>query len=111
MKNTPKTNFQSTVYAVVSSIPKGCVATYGQVAALAGRPGAARAVGTCMSSNKDTKTVPCHRVVASNGTLAGYAYGEGLSTKKKLLQKEGVSFKLNGTTVDLAVSQWKPKGR
>ncbi|KND50494.1 MAG: methylated-DNA--[protein]-cysteine S-methyltransferase [Parcubacteria bacterium C7867-007] len=109
MKNVPKSNFQSTVYSVVASIPRGSVATYGQIAELAGRPGAARAVGTCMRNNKDTHTVPCHRVVASNGTLAGYAYGDGLSTKKKLLQKEGVSFKTNGTTVDLKANQWQPK--
>lgn len=107
MKNDPKTNFQKTVYAVVSGIPKGKVVTYGQVAELAGRPGAARAVGTCMRNNKDTKSVPCHRVVGSNGALAGYAYGDGLATKKKMLKKEGVAFK--GEKVDLKASQWQPK--
>lgn len=109
MKNGTQTNFQKTVHAVVASIPKGTVATYGQVAELAGRPGAARAVGTIMSSNTDTKATPCHRVVASNGALAGYAYGDGLTTKKKLLLKEGVQFKSNGKTVDLKASQWLPK--
>jgi O-6-methylguanine DNA methyltransferase len=108
-KNSPKTNFQQTVHAVVAGIPKGSVATYGQVAELAGRPGAARAVGTVMSHNQDTKATPCHRVVGSTGALAGYAYGDGLSTKKKMLLKEGVQFKANGNTVDLKACQWQPK--
>ncbi|MES2225890.1 MAG: MGMT family protein [Patescibacteria group bacterium] len=102
-----KSNFKQTVYAVVASIPKGKVATYGQVAALAGRPGAARAVGTCMSTNKDTEAVPCHRVVGSTGALAGYAYGDGTKTKGLMLRKEGVIFR--GEKVDLKESQWIPK--
>lgn len=106
IKNTGK-NFTNTVYAIVASIPKGKVATYGQVALLAGRPGAARAVGTAMRNNKDTGTVPCHRVVGSTGALTGYAYGNGISTKKKKLEQEGVKFK--GEKVDLKISGWVPK--
>jgi methylated-DNA-protein-cysteine methyltransferase-like protein len=102
-----QTDFTKRVYAVVAAIPKGKVATYGQVAKLAGNPGAARAVGMCMSHNKDTKTVPCHRVVGSTGRLTGYAYGNGISTKQKMLEKEGVVFK--GANIDLARSGWKPK--
>jgi len=100
-------SFTSSVREVVAAIPKGKVTTYGQVAALAGKPGAARAVGMIMSQNKDTKAVPCHRVVGSNGALTGYAYGDGTSTKKQMLEKEGVKFK--GTKVDLNASQWMPK--
>ncbi|MDB5265717.1 MAG: hypothetical protein JWM39_430 [Parcubacteria group bacterium] len=107
MKNSTQTNFQKTVHAVVASIPKGSVATYGQVAELAGRPGAARAVGSVMSHNQDTKATPCHRVVGSTGALSGYAYGDGITTKKKLLVKEGVQFR--GEKVDLKTSQWHPK--
>ncbi len=99
-------SFSDSVRLVVAAIPKGKVATYGQVAELAGRPRASRAVGMVMRNNKDTKTVPCHRVVGSTGTLTGYAYGNGISTKKALLQKEGVAFK--GERVHLALSQWKP---
>ena len=101
------TDFSKRVYAIVSGIPKGRVATYGQVAKLAGSAGAARAVGMCMRNNKDTKKVPCHRVVGATGKLTGYAYGNGISTKKKILEKEGVVFK--GANVDLAKSGWKPK--
>lgn len=102
-----KTDFSKRVYKVVSAIPKGRVATYGQVAKLAGSPGAARAVGMCMRHNKDTKKIPCHRVVGSTGKLTGYAYGSGIATKKKMLEKEGVAFR--GAGVDLAKSGWKPK--
>lgn len=100
-------DFSTRVYRIVAGIPKGKVATYGQVAKLAGSPGAARAVGMCMRHNTDTKKIPCHRVVGATGKLTGYAYGDGIATKKKLLQKEGVDFK--GNSVDLIKSGWKPK--
>lgn len=101
------TSFTTTVRAVVASIPKGKVATYGQVAKLAGHPGAARAVGMVMRTNKDTKAVPCHRVVGSTGALTGYAYGDGIKSKKLILEREGVDFK--GDKVNLAASGWSPK--
>ena len=100
-------DFRNRVATVVASIPKGKVATYGQVARLAGTPGAARAVGSCMRTNKDTKAVPCHRVVGHSGSLTGYAYGSGIDTKKQMLKKEGVVFK--GNSVDLTVSGWQTK--
>lgn len=98
-------DFSADVYKIVARIPAGNVATYGQVARLAKSPGAARAVGMCMQKNKDTHKVPCHRVVASDGSLTGYAFGNGIPTKKKLLQAEGVVFK--GEKIDLKVSGWK----
>lgn len=101
-----KGTFKGRVYGVVAKIPKGKVATYGQVARLAGRPGAARAVGACMRTNKDTEKVPCHRVVGATGKLIGYAYGNGVITKKGLLAKEGVRFVKDA--VDLKISGWKP---
>lgn len=101
-----KDSFTNTVRAVVAAVPKGKVATYGQVAALAGKPRAARAVGMIMSKNKDTKTVPCHRVVGSTGALTGYAYGNGTQSKKLMLEREGVKF--FGEKVDLLTSQWQP---
>lgn len=103
MKNV--SNFKDRVYALAAQIPKGKVTTYGKLAALAGRPGAARAVGNAMRTNKDTKAVPCHRVVSSTGALTGYAYGNGLSTKRTMLAKEGVKFK--GEKVDLVASGWE----
>jgi O6-methylguanine-DNA--protein-cysteine methyltransferase len=60
-----------------------------------------------MRTNKDTKAVPCHRVVGHSGSLTGYAYGSGIDTKKQMLKKEGVVFK--GNSVDLTVSGWQTK--
>lgn len=97
--------FTEKVYALARTIPKGKVATYGQLATLAGNPGAARAVGSAMRTNPDIPKTPCHRVVASDGSLTGYSAGQGISTKRKMLINEGVSFK--GTKVDLKASQWK----
>lgn len=96
--------FTTAIYELARSIPKGKVATYGQLAGLAGKPGAARAVGTIMRTNPDIPKTPCHRVVASDGSLTGYSAGTGIPTKRKMLEAEGVSFK--GTKVDLAQSRW-----
>lgn len=103
MKNS---TFRQKVYALARRIPLGKVATYGQIAKLAGSPGASRAVGMCMKENPDTKVVPCHRVVASNGKLTGYSMG-GVTVKKEKLLKEGVRF--IGDRVDLAFSEWAGK--
>lgn len=97
--------FTDRVYAIARTIPKGSVVTYKQLATLAGSPNASRAAGLCMKHNPDASTIPCHRVVASDGKLVGYAFGEGVKTKKALLLKEGVAFR--GEKVDLAVSQWQ----
>ena len=80
-------DFRSRVLAVVRRIPVGRVTTYGDVAALAGVPGAARAVGTVMRDCKDPR-VPCHRVIAAGGGLGGY--GRFLSVKRELLRAEGL---------------------
>lgn len=101
------TTFADKVRATVAKIPKGKVSTYGDIAKIAGNPGAARAVGGVMRTNKDTEAVPCHRVVGSTGSLTGYAYGMGLPTKRKMLIDEGISFK--GIKVDLSKSRWEPK--
>ncbi len=99
-------SFRQKVYKVAKRIPVGKVATYGQLAVLAGSPRAARAVGMCMKQNPDLKIIPCHRVVASDGRLTGYSAGEGVKTKKEKLLQEGVSFREE--KVDLVVSQWQP---
>ncbi|KKS69893.1 MAG: cysteine methyltransferase [Candidatus Daviesbacteria bacterium GW2011_GWA2_42_7] len=99
------TTFKEKVYKLTRQIPKGKVATYGQLARLAGSPRAARAVGVFMKINPDAPNTPCHRVVSANGNLTGYSAGNGLSTKKKMLIAEGVNFR--GHRVDLEVSKWK----
>jgi len=103
---TMKLTFKEQIYLLAKQIPKGKVATYGQLAKLAGSPQAARAVGMCMRTNPNAPIVPCHRVVSSTGKLTGYSAGEGIPTKKKMLTEEGVFFV--GDNVDLARSQWQP---
>jgi O-6-methylguanine DNA methyltransferase len=97
--------FLQKVYEIAAKIPAGKVLTYGQLARLAGSPRAARAVGMCMSKNRDTKAVPCHRVVAADGKLTGYSMGDGIETKREMLMREGVVF--TGEKVNLELSQWK----
>ena len=80
-------SFKNRVLSVVRRIPPGRVATYGDVAALAGRPRAARAVGNIMRDCR-RPDVPCHRVIAAGGRLGGYGGSEGL--KRSLLHAEGV---------------------
>lgn len=87
---TPKIRpgeFKSRVRRTVAQIPKGQTLTYAQVAALAGRPKACRAVGNILNKNRDPN-VPCHRVIRSDGTPGGYAFG-GEEAKKKILIAEG----------------------
>lgn len=97
-------SFRSSVYEILRLVPAGKVVTYGQLAAMAGSPKAARAVGMCMRTNPNAPSTPCHRVVASDGSLHGYSAGEGIITKKQMLLEEGVIFK--GDKVDLRASQW-----
>lgn len=98
-------SFKDKVYSLTRAIPKGNVATYGQLARLAGKPKAARAVGALMRCNPDAPHTPCHRVVASDGTLTGYSGKGGLAGKRKMLLAEGVFFTTG--KVDLGRSQWR----
>ena len=81
-----KSNFTKRVQDIVRKIPKGKTLSYKQVAALAGSAGAARAVGSIMKNNYDD-TVPCHRVIKSDGSVGEYNRG-GRKMKKKLLESE-----------------------
>jgi methylated-DNA-[protein]-cysteine S-methyltransferase len=85
--------FKEKVFEVVKKIPKGKVLTYKEVAKLAGRPKAWRAVGNILSKNKDPK-IPCHRVIRSDGKIGGFRLGS--KVKKKLLEKEGVKLNFKG---------------
>lgn len=78
--------FKQIVFEIVKKIPKGKVLTYKQVAGLAGRPKAWRAVGNILAKNYNPK-IPCHRVIRSDGKLGGY--NKGRSAKEKILKKEG----------------------
>jgi methylated-DNA-protein-cysteine methyltransferase-like protein len=94
------------VYRVVSQIPRGKVLTYGRIARIIGKPGAARAVGRILHHNPDPKSVPCHRVVDRLGCIAaGYRFG-GPRAQRELLIEEGVPFRFDGH-VDLERCLWE----
>ena len=78
------------IYEAVKQIPKGHVATYGQVAAMAGNKKMSRAVGNALHKNPDPEHIPCFRVVNAKGELAGaFAFG-GEGRQRKLLEEDGV---------------------
>ena len=93
-------NFFERVYEAVKQIPKGKVATYGQIACAAGSPRAARQVGYALHVNPQPYVIPCHRVVNRNGRLApAFAFG-GVDVQAQLLREEGVEVK-EDNTVDI----------
>lgn len=95
---------KAAVYRAVRNIPEGKVATYGQIALLSET--GPRVVGKYLHQNKDPKTVPCHRVVHADGTLApNYAFG-GEDKQMQLLTREGVVFRKN--KIDLKEFGWAP---
>jgi len=87
--------FQKEVWEAVARIPHGCTSSYGEIAALVGRPGASRAVGMANGANPLPIVVPCHRVIGADGTLTGY--GGGLALKTRLLTLEGILSTGRGT--------------
>ena len=94
------------IYAVVRAIPRGRVATYGQVAALAGNPRWARVVGYALHVNPDPEGIPCYRVVDRTGrTAPAFAFG-GEDMQRLLLEADGIPFLPDGR-VDLARCQWE----
>jgi methylated-DNA-[protein]-cysteine S-methyltransferase len=85
------TEFQQQVLQATQQIPRGRIATYMDIARKIGNPKAVRAVGQALGRNPIPIVIPCHRVIASDGSLGGYSGGGGLKTKAKLLQLEGAS--------------------
>lgn len=81
------TPFQRSVWAALARIPYGETRTYGQVAAELGNPSASRAVGRANATNPICLLVPCHRVIGTDGSLTGFAFGEDI--KRRLLEHEG----------------------
>lgn len=82
-------SFGGRVLAACRAIPWGQTMTYGQLAALAGSPRAARAVGNCMARNRLPIVIPCHRVLPAAGRLGNYSAPGGTAMKKRLLALEG----------------------
>ncbi len=87
-------SFQRRVLLAEAAIPRGCVSTYGRIAAHLGAPGAGRAVGNALAQNPFPLVIPCHRAVRADGALGGYQ--GGLALKRALLAFEGVAFEADG---------------
>lgn len=100
--------FTQMVYGAVRRIPAGKVATYGQIALMAGSPRASRIVGALMAAVPEREGLPCHRVVYRDGSLCpGDAFGSP-DLQRQALEGEGVRFLPDGR-VDLAPSGWDGK--
>jgi methylated-DNA-[protein]-cysteine S-methyltransferase len=86
------TPFQLAVWKAIAKVPFGKTVTYGEIAAAIGKPQAARAVGAAVGANPTPLLVGCHRVLGSSGSITGYSGGQGIKTKKLLLDHEGISY-------------------
>ncbi|RYZ67336.1 MAG: DNA methyltransferase, partial [Proteobacteria bacterium] len=90
----------------IKKIPRGKVATYGQIARLAGKPGGARGVGWILNSSTEKQRLPWQRVINSQGSISFPQKSDEFKLQKKLLIKEGIEF-YNSKTVDLDLFGWK----
>jgi methylated-DNA-[protein]-cysteine S-methyltransferase len=78
------------VYTLLTEIPPGKVSTYRDIATALGRPKASRLIGSIIANNPNPISVPCHRVIKSNGEIGGFMYGQ--QKKREILEKEGIIF-------------------
>jgi len=87
------TKFQLAVWRYLTKIPPGKVKTYKEIAIYLKKPNSARAIANACAKNPYAPTIPCHRVIRSDGKLGGYSGSGGLKMKEKLLKKEGYLLK------------------
>ena len=97
--------FFEEVYRIASMIPRGQVATYGQIAAYFGNPRGARTVGWALGSLPEGLDVPWHRVVNAQGRISGPPHGQRASEQRAILEEEGIAFDDTGR-IDLAGHGW-----
>ncbi|MCC8139818.1 MAG: MGMT family protein [Lachnospiraceae bacterium] len=98
-------NTYDRIYEVVKQIPRGCVASYGQVAALAGNRRWARVVGYALHANPDPDHIPCYRVVTKEGRVSkAFVFG-GVNEQIRLLEEDGIE--LEDGVVDMEKYQWE----
>ena len=95
------------IYDTVARIPYGRVATYGQIAALAGLPGHARQVGYALHATPEARDIPWHRVINAQGEVSRRSERQFESIQQQLLEAEGIAFTAAGH-VDLRRYQWQP---
>lgn len=103
------TEFHNRTVAVIKKIPPGKVATYGQIAALAGNPRGARQVVRTLHTSSEKEELPWYRVINGRGAIS-LPPGNGYELQKALLQDEGIEFDCRGR-VDLSRFRWMPRGR
>ena len=101
------TSFHQNVIKVIKKIPKGKVATYGQIATLAGSPRAARQVVRFLLSSSRKEKLPWYRVINASGKIS-LKQGEGYEEQKTILEEEGIEFKRDDS-IDLNKYLWKPR--
>ena len=94
------------IYFTVLKIPKGCVATYGQVARLAGLPGYARIVGQILSQLPSDSRLPWHRIISGSGKISIPEHSDSFVEQRKRLIKEGI--KVRHAKINLKEYQWQP---
>lgn len=104
------TPFRQAALTWLRYLDYGTVSTYGYMAKACGFPGAARAVGAALAANPVPVIIPCHRVVASDGSLTGFSAAGGIETKMKLLKLEGIEFRqLQVIKKQLVINSNSPK--
>jgi methylated-DNA-protein-cysteine methyltransferase-like protein len=108
MADRKPTPFTDQVKAIIKRIPKGKVSTYGQIAAMAGSPRAARQVVRILHSSSRKDNLPWHRVINSKGGIS-LKPGHGYEVQESLLKKEGVKLDKKGT-IDFDRYLWLPRG-
>lgn len=106
-ESRPSESHYDRIYAVMKRIPRGRVATYGQIAALAGLPGHARQVGYALHATPSGQSLPWHRVLNAQGAIS-LPPREGGDVQRAMLKAEKVNPSADGT-VDLARYQWRPR--
>lgn len=108
-KDEKRTGFSRKVVEAIRKIPSGRVATYGQIAALAGNARAARGVAWILHSCSDAERLPWHRVIGSRGRIS-LGRGRGFEEQRRRLTAEGVAVDRSGR-IGLERYQWEPRGR
>lgn len=94
IEKLPGTKFQHDVWYALTQIPRGKIVTYSELAKMSGHPNAVRAVANAVGRNPMPPTIPCHRVVRSDGHIGGYSAPGGIAAKRALLHAEGVNIEL-----------------
>ena len=96
------------IYAAVKKIPRGRIATYGQIASIAGLPGQPRQVGYALNALPDSRSIPWHRVINAKGEISKRSKPGYETLQRVMLEGEGIEFDANGR-VSLSRFRWRPR--